>query len=240
MNFTFEGRPADSPFVEMIWRSQSANAGTFLSSAASQWEMVVTKQLDTLTLTVRGPETQATPAYCPENAEFFGIIFQPGVFMPHLPPGDVMDRKDMHLPKATSTSFWLHGSTWQFPTYENTETFIARLARDGLLVRDPIVDAVLQNHLKDLSLRSIQRRFLQATGLTQSTFRQIERARAAVLLLEQGVPVLDIVDLAGYADQAHLTRSLKRFIGQTPTQIMAKTSPSNVVFIQDKHPSIAL
>jgi AraC-like DNA-binding protein len=224
LNFIFEGRPADSPFVETIWRSQSENAGTFLSSAASQWEMVVTRHNGTLTLTVRGPETKATPAYCPENAEFFGIVFRPGTFMPHLPPGEVMDRKDAHLPNATSMSFWLHGSTWQFPTYENAETFIARLVRDGLLVRDPVVDAVLQNQLKDLSIRSVQRRFLQATGLTQCTFRQIERAREAVTLLEQGVLALDIVELAGYADQAHLTRSLKRFIGQTPTQIIAKTS----------------
>ena len=46
-----------------------------------------------------------------------------------------MDRRDANLPEATSTSFWLSGSAWQFPTYENAETFVDRLVRDGLLVK---------------------------------------------------------------------------------------------------------
>jgi hypothetical protein len=32
--------------------------------------------------------------------------------------------------------------------------------------------------------------------------------------------ILDTVDLAGYADQPHLTGSLKRYMGQTPAQIL--------------------
>jgi hypothetical protein len=35
-----------------------------------------------------------------------------------------------------------------------------------LLVHEPVVDAVIRDHLPDLSRRSIQRRFLRATGLT--------------------------------------------------------------------------
>jgi AraC-like DNA-binding protein len=85
------------------------------------------------------------------------------------------------------------------------------------------VDAALQHQLKDLSLRSVQRRFLRATGLTQCAVRQIERAREAVALLEQGIAILDIVDLAGYADQSHMTRSLKHLIGQTPAQIIGRS-----------------
>jgi methylphosphotriester-DNA--protein-cysteine methyltransferase len=48
---------------------------------------------------------------------------------------------------------------------------------------------------------------------------QIERAQQAAALLEQGVSLLDVVYQVGYADQPHMTRSLKRFIGQTPAQI---------------------
>jgi AraC-like DNA-binding protein len=49
------------------------------------------------------------------------------------------------------------------------------------------------------------------------------------------VGILDAVHEAGYFDQAHLTRSLKRLIGQTPGQIargetqlsfLYKTAPS--------------
>jgi methylphosphotriester-DNA--protein-cysteine methyltransferase len=56
--------------------------------------------------------------------------------------------------------------------------------------------------------------------MTYSSYRQIERARYATNLLKQGVSVLDTVHLAGYFDQAHLTRSLKHLIGETPVEII--------------------
>ncbi len=227
MIFSFEERPSDSPFVERIWRTQSERAGAFTSLAVSHWEMVVTRHNGKITLTVRGPETKATPVYCSVQAEWFGIIFKCGTFMPHLLASDLVDGA-IDLPEAASKSFWLHGSAWQFPDYHNADTFVDRLVREGLLVRDPIVDAVLQNRPQALSPRSIQRRFVRATGLTHGSIRQIERARYATTLLQQGISILDTVDQAGYADQAHLTRSLKHFIGKTPTQIIRKTDPEQM------------
>src|SRR5579859_5828278 len=217
--FTFEERPSDSPYAETMWRTQSTSGGSFISLADSHWGIVVTRQMGKVFLTVRGPETQAMPMPVPEEAEFFGIVFRLGTFMPQLPASNLVDGQ-INLPEATSKSFWLNGSAWQFPDYDNADTFIERLVREGLLVREPIVDAALQGQLNEISLRSVQRRFLRATGLTHSAIRQIERAQRALALLEQGVSILDTVDQAGYADQAHLTRSLRRLMGQTPAQIL--------------------
>jgi AraC-like DNA-binding protein len=86
-------------------------------------------------------------------------------------------------------------------------------------VRDPVVEAAIRGHTPDMSIRSLQYRFLQATGLTHKTIQQIERARFAVSLLERGTPILDAAFELGYFDQAHLTNSLKRFIGRTPAHI---------------------
>jgi methylphosphotriester-DNA--protein-cysteine methyltransferase len=147
--------------------------------------------------------------------------------MPHLLASGLVDGS-IDLPKATSASFWLRGSVWQFPDYENADTFVDRLVRADLLIRDPIVEAVLQNQPQALSPRSIQRRFVQATGLTHGAIRQIERARYATTLLQQGTSILDTVELAGYADQAHLTRSLKRFSGKTPAQIVRRHAPEQL------------
>ena len=91
--------------------------------------------------------------------------------------------------------------------------------RADVLLRDPVVNAVLQDQPQDLSARTVRRRFLLATGLTPKAIEQIERAQRAAALLEQGESLLDAAYLAGYADQAHMTRSLKRFIGQTPAHI---------------------
>ena len=95
-----------------------------------------------------------------------------------------------------------------------------RLVRRGLIANDRLIQAALNGERQERSLRSAQRHFVRATGMTQGAIRQIERARYATNLLKQGVSILDAVHQAGYFDQAHLTRSLKHFIGQTPTQII--------------------
>jgi methylphosphotriester-DNA--protein-cysteine methyltransferase len=79
--------------------------------------------------------------------------------------------------------------------------------------------AALHGEQHALSTRSAQRHFLQATGMTYGTMRQIERARKATNLLRQGFTIADVVHDAGYFDQAHLTRSLRKLIGLTPAKI---------------------
>jgi len=181
--------------------------------------MVVTRHRGRTKLTLRGPETRATTLEYPADAEWLGIRFSLGSFMPHHPARTLIDRNDVNLPSVTSRSFWLEGSAWEYPDFENAETFVTRLVRSGLLARDPAVDAALRGEVQTLSRRSTQRHFLQATGMTHTTFRKIERARYATHLLRQGVSIADTVHEAGYYDQAHLTRSLRNLIGETPARI---------------------
>lgn len=56
--------------------------------------------------------------------------------------------------------------------------------------------------------------------MTAAAIRQIERARHATQLLRQGASIAAVAQDAGYFDQAHLTRSLRRFVGQTPAQVV--------------------
>jgi hypothetical protein len=235
MLFTFEDRPSDSPFVERIWRAHSERPGSFLSVAMSHWEMVVTRQNGKTMLTVRGPETKATPLHCSADGEWLGIRFKLGTVMPHLPASHLVDGA-VNLPDAGSRSFWLHHSAWQFPDFDNADTFVERLVRDGLLLREGVVQAALQGPLKDLSLRTAQRHFLRTTGLTHSAVRQIERARYATTLLQQGLSILDVVYEAGYFDQPHLTRSLKYYIGQTPAQILDRSRSQQLSFLYKTTP----
>lgn len=229
-------RPSDSPFIERVWYCHSEGAAPFLSIAASHCELVVSRLRGDITVTVRGPETRATSlGDCPGDGEWFGIILQLGVFLPYLPAHTLMNT-GVNLPTISRNSFWLSGSTWQLPDYDNADTFVDWLVRKELLVRDPIVDATLHGDGKDRDLRTIQRRFLRATGLTQSVIRQIERARYATYLLQQGVSILDTVEQTGYFDQPHLTRSLKHFIGQTPAQILQKSRPEQMSFLYKTTP----
>jgi AraC-like DNA-binding protein len=186
---------------------------------------------------VRGPETRATPlGDCPGDGEWLGILLKLGTFLPLLPTRTLVDA-EVNLPAVSRKSFWLGGSAWQLPDYDNADTFVDWLVRQGLLAREPVVEAALQGHLQDhRDLRTIQRRFRRSTGLTQSAARQIERARYATHLLQQGVSILDTVLEAGYFDQPHLTRSLKYLIGQTPAQIREKSRPEQMPFLYKTTP----
>jgi hypothetical protein len=187
--------------------------------AACHWEMVVVRLEGKTSLIIRGPETKATTAECPANGEWFAIRFQLGTFMPAWRPRLVKDRHDVILPAATTRSFWLDGSAWEYPGFDTAEIFVERLVRKGLVSIDPIVAAVLRGESRNVTTRTIERRFQQVTGLTRGAIRQIERARRAAHLLRRGAPLLDVAFNSGYYDQAHLTRSLKHFIGQSPAQI---------------------
>jgi len=218
--FAIERRLSSSPLVEELWWSRSAPEDTFISVAASHWEMCVTRQHGSAWMTVRGPQTRASITPIPEDAEFFGIRFSLGTFMPGLQPGRLVDRAFV-LPEATATSFWLDHSAWELPAPDTADVFVHRLACAGLLVHDPVASAVVQGGVEGLSARAVERRVSRATGLTRGAIRQIQRAERAVELLSGGLPALDAARLAGYADQPHLTRSLKRFVGQTPSQIVS-------------------
>jgi AraC-like DNA-binding protein len=217
--FVFEHQESRGPLVEKIWRTRSVPVERFISVAESHWEIVVTSLDDNTYLSLLGPQTKATTAPIPQDAEFFGIQLRHGVFMPNLPAGELVDDA-IHLPDATGTTVWLDGSAWELPTYDNADVFVNRLVRAGLLVHDPIVEAALRGEVNDRSVRSVQRRVLAATGLTLTGIQQIDRAQRAAELLDEGLSIAETVEVMGYSDQAHLTRSLKRFVGQTPGQIV--------------------
>lgn len=213
----FEERLSDSPLVERIWSTQSDRAGSFTSISTVFWSMVIAKCNGRISMSLHGPETAATGKAFPAEAEWFGIAFKLGTYVPHIPPGSFID--NMFLPDVLGRSFSLAHSTWQFPNYENADTFVDRLVRAGVLMHEPLLNAIHPGDSQSLSLRMVQYRVLRSTGLSQRTIRQIERARYAATLLKQGVSIFDTVYEAGYSDQPHLTRSLKHFIGLTPAEI---------------------
>jgi AraC-like DNA-binding protein len=225
MQFIFEERPSDSPFIEKVWHTRTEQAGDFTSLAASHSEIVVGRFEGRTTVTVRGPETRATTASAPADGEFLGIVFRLGTFMPALLPRNLMDRRDVYLPVTSSRSFWLDSSTWEIPSFDNADTFAERLVREGLLAHDPVVSAVAQGQPQAFSPRALQYRFVRATGLPHKLIQQIERARQALALLQRGTPIIDTAHEVGYFDQSHLTNALKRFLGQTPAQLTRVSQP---------------
>jgi hypothetical protein len=224
MSIIYEERSSDSPYVETITRGWTESDGSTIRPAEVHWHMVFVRHNGRVQALVVGPWTSAGVVSWAEGAEILWIKFKLGTFMPHQPPRDFLDVETI-LPGTASQSFWLNGSAWQFPDYDNAETFIDRLVRDDVLVRDSVVNTALQDQPQEMASCTERHRFLRTTGLTQSHIRQMKRAQQATLLLQQGVSILDTVYEVGYFDQPHMTRALKQFIGHTPGQIVQMSEP---------------
>lgn len=225
MSYFVEGRTSVSPYIDMIWQGHNMENYAPVCPADQCWNLLFTRTQGRIEISVEGPLTKALAKWRAESAEWLVIKFSLGTFMPNLTVGGLIDGNAQFLPESTHQRFWLDGLTWEMPDYENAETFVEWLVRSEVLVHDPVIPAALGDQPQDLSERTVRRRFLRATGLTHGTIRQIERAKQALMLLEQGTSILDTVYLAGYADQPHLTRSLKHFVGLTPAQIVQAPTP---------------
>lgn len=219
MSIVFEERLSDSSLIASVTRGETVQDGSALRPAINDWHMIFVRHRGSLRPLLVGPKTTAGIASWEAGAEILWIRFKPGTFMPGLPFKTLVNEETL-LPEASSRSFWLKGSTWQIPDFDHAETFVEKLERDGVLVQDPLVRAVLAQGRNDAPERTVRHRFSQAIGLSQTHVRQVERAREAAAFLRQGVSIPDTVYLAGYADQPHLTRALKKWIGYTPAQLL--------------------
>ena len=224
MSIIHEQRVSDSPYVEAITHGWTVSQGSTIRPAECNWHMVFVKEHGRTHSLAVGPLATAGVASWGEGAEILWIRFKIGVFMPHLPVRDLLD-VEKSLPGAEGKSFWLKSATWELPDFENADTFVNRLVRDEVLVLDPVVDAMLQDQLPNISSRTMRHHFLRAAGLTRSRIFQMKQAQQATALLQQGSSILDTVHEAGYFDQPHLTRALKQFIGYTPAQIAQSRQP---------------
>jgi AraC-like DNA-binding protein len=227
MNFLAQGRLSDSPYVESIWRGAAQHDTSFLCPADGRWNILFARRNGRVHVSVEGPMTRAIPKTHMEGVEWLVIKFKLGAFLRNVSPRSLLDG-EINLSLEAGNSFWLGSSAWQLPDYENADTFVDWLVRKDVLLSDPVVLAVLTDRPHQMSLRTVRHRFLHATGLTQTSIRQIERARSAAALLQQGVSILDVVEQARYADQPHLTRSLKRFMGQTPAYFASMHIPESL------------
>jgi hypothetical protein len=216
-----EGRFSDSPYIQTVWHGQSDENYAPVCPADPHWNLLFTWQGKQSRVAVEGPLSKAKAKFQAEPQEFLVIRFELGVFMPNLPVINLADG-DFVLPDAVHQCFWLHGTSWEIPSYDNVEDFVAKLVKEEVLIADTLVNAALEGQESEYSERTLRRRFLKTTGLAPKTIQQIERAQLAMSLLEQKKSILDVAYETGYSDQAHLTRELKRFTGMTPAQLLSR------------------
>ena len=222
MALRFEHRDTeiDVSVVDRVWRTRSGADDTMTSAARTCWHLILSRTQDCLLVGLRGPETRATTAPVPPYTEFLGVRFTLGtVLRPH-PAASIVDGY-VPFPVTDSGRVVIGGEDWEAPTYENVECFVRRLLDAGLLVRSPLRDEEhVAGHAKaGPALRTLQRRHRAITGLSRTAVTQIDRANAAATMLRDGHDWRAVVESLGYFDQAHLARSLRRYVGRTAREL---------------------
>jgi len=226
MSFIYEEKPSASPYVDVVWRTVDQSDGIYIASADGCWDMIfigVANRGKTQVL-LSGPSSKTTRVPYSAGNKNIGIRFKPETFFTDIPV-NTMVNVTQALPMPTENTFTLRGIIWNLPTYQRIDEFITQLVERGLLSSDPIVKAVLEHQAVNMTERSIQRHFIQTTGLTPHRVQQIIRARKAVELLQRGLPIAEVAHELDYADQAHMTRMLKRYTGFTPMRNKQRGEP---------------
>jgi hypothetical protein len=215
-------RDTDSPFLQAVTSWVIGDDEESIAAPDGCWDLVVLKQDGKTNILLTGQTTRAVHLPFTPGDEIMTISFKASAFLSFVPPTEILDR-GLLLP-TTRHSFQLSSDSFEIPTFDNAEVFVEGLLKKEQIRHDDVIAEVLMDHPPAYSLRSIQRRFLRATGMTQNYFRQIQRARQAAALLQKGISTSNVAFEMGYADQPHMSRSLKRILGRTPAEIAVLTT----------------
>lgn len=218
MSIISEGRASDSHVVETITQGYTRSSGSVIRPASCTWHMVISKSSGCSRVFFVGPWTSSGYCTYPSDAEIMWIQFKVGVYLPLISPKQMLNQETI-MYEGTVRTFQLNGVRYQLPSFENAEPFVERLIRQNNLTVDPVVSAVMDNQKINAAPRTVRHRFVSITGQTQTHIRQLQRAQQAAAWLRDGMSILDVTFALRYSDQSHLTRSLRRFIGFTPTQL---------------------
>ncbi|MFG1946885.1 helix-turn-helix domain-containing protein [Nonomuraea sp. NPDC048826] len=142
-----------------------------------------------------------------------------------------------HPPPSTSASTSLHPSaspsprTSVRPSARTSASSSARAlvdaAREAIADGHPASDALLPlAALLGVSPYRLSRAFTRELGVSLTHYRNRVRVGRALDRLEQGEPSLaDLAADLGFADQAHLTRTVRHHLGHTPTALRRLLRP---------------
>jgi AraC-like DNA-binding protein len=210
---------ADSPLVAKVRRVRYITDAHEVALPDGSWDLLFVRRGDGPMMVIQTGQIAAPlDVHSQAGDEMLTIAFKPEVYMPRL-PGRLTFSQGVVCPVEADRSFWIGPERFEVPSFDNVEHLVAALARKGVLERDPVVSRALQGAHQRLDERSIQRHFADVTGLGLKAFQQIARAHEAAQLLRDGQAAAQVAAELAFTDQAHLTHSLKRFLGQTPRQI---------------------
>jgi AraC-like DNA-binding protein len=225
--------PADlRPFVRAFWwRTREAPAAARTVGAVSEVRVLPDGCADLLIDgdRVRWVGTMTRARVVEERAQgeespLFGVRFQPGALAAFV-RAPLHEVTDEHVPfdalgarfarpVAAEPTFAAHVKPLTQALRQVSPTSSPLLRLTGRLAGQTRVDALLA--ATGWSARTLERRFLDALGVTPKQHLRYLRFEEALAAVRRGERLAELALAAGYADQAHFSREFRRFVGLSP------------------------
>ena len=196
----------------------------YLAAADACWDMIFIRSVHGNRVLLSGPSSKITPVPYRAGNRNVGIRFHRGTFLTHVPTTAMVDTTEA-LPMPTDETFLLAGLDWPMPTYESADDFVADLERLDLLSDDPLVMAALRGEESPDVAAIRAAACLERHGPDGEPDPPDRAGADCRRTAPEGESILDVAHDMGYADQAHLTRDLKRLTGYTPGQTRQRDEP---------------
>lgn len=220
MERMYEEHHPDSSVLECVWQARATRDERYLVPAVEYWDLWFAREPGgELLAGLSGPTLGHRWVRSAIGEHSWGVQLKTHIFLPGVSKQLLLGGEQRLVVEAGHVTLAQH--VVPFPEFAALEAFTDRLLELDVLRCDDDVRRMLSGDDADYSERHRQRRVRAATGLTRKQIEQLSRAREAFALLMQGVPPIECAARCGFADQAHLTRSLRAFHGQTPAQVLS-------------------
>lgn len=205
-------------FLHSVWYSETNTEELLVIPAKSTWDIIVIANSCHTQVQLSAPykhPQRIRVGGSDGTSVFIGLRFTTGVYLPNEIQLAMQGRNTVDLATANDR-FTLGKETLAIPTYDNAEFITDTAMKKGLLLIDRTIDSALGAAEAIAPTRTIQRRFLRRTDMSKAQANQLRRAEYVASLLHQGMTLAEAAAIAGYADQAHMTRTFKTLYGTTP------------------------
>ena len=210
-------RASELEVIDSVWTATASEITPRTVLADPCISIILVKSKVSAEVIVRGPETKPRGDILLPGYTWIGIRLRPGIRLKNFPTQQMIN-SFRTLPTNSRGQFEFERTLLQFPGFENVEQLIEQMYDLGYLSGEVLNSQKLSG--QSMSPKSYSRFIKRNTGLSPYKLHQLQRMAEALRLLRQGMPAATVATELGFADQAHLIRAAKQFLGHTPKELL--------------------
>lgn len=217
---TYGYRNSVSPHVSVVWWAEIDEDASYVDAANEFWGLAFGVHPDgPPSATLIGPSLEPRWLHLAAGERWWGVELAAHVFIRQLEKRRLLGQ--LRALETDGRWFELTGVRLTVPEVDAVEDLVEVMLALDIISSDEDVAAVLGGQSVPSSRRSLRRHVMGATGISPKKVEQLQRARAAYALLQDGLSLAAAASEAGFSDQSHMTRAFTAVAGSSPARILA-------------------